>query len=114
MHRADFVFLEHTNRVVARKGITFGFRYRLTEVQTNSPLDVEMLVSYPPLTFGNGERAAQRRPLLVRFRPGDVTRAHFAGFTFDQEFEMVPGEWTVALRYKGRDILNKKFNVVKE
>jgi hypothetical protein len=70
------------------------------------------VVSQPPTQKPSGEisHGYEIDQTTKAWRDGLVEC--FQGFGFDHEYEMVPGRWTIALQYEGREIASQSFVVV--
>ena len=101
---------ETTERIPATMGINFGFHYLVMSAEDkNIVLDVKVL--HPPLTNPNTQETKvsdewQERAHCLMFKG-------FEGWTFDNDWELVPGEWIVQIYYKGEKLVEKSFVIYK-
>lgn len=109
-HRSEAEFIAHTDHVVARKGVSFGFRYRLVNADISGPLDLEHVTTHPDFLARDGRKISSSTTRL-RLAPKDIRSLHYLGYTFDENSEMVAGDWTISLRHEGRIIVSKTFRV---
>jgi hypothetical protein len=106
-------FLETTNRIVAQKGLSFGFRYRLTGLPTNAAVVLDVATIHPEFTLPDGKKDTGR-VLHIECKSTDGTWTHNVGYRFDDDHEMVDGEWRFSISYKTRNIITKTFHVVRK
>jgi hypothetical protein len=88
-------YLDRTRWIPARKGIRFGFDYEILNA-TEGPVEVTVLVKHPEMrkpdgTLSKGFKFKERVPLV------DGKARGFTGYSFDHDYELVPGEWKFEL-----------------
>ena len=111
--RANVEFETQTDRIRAKKGTTFGITYRLSNLGTNSSVSLEVLWSHPPFKPPKqGEPLTQRVPIIHNSKA--ATRPRHLTYTLDEEYELVPGDWTGSVYYSGKLIATKVFHVIVE
>ena len=84
-------FLERTRMIPAKKGVQFGFNYEITGAQ-KGPLEVMIIVTHPRIqkpdgSISSGFKFKEKLPVVDGIAKG------FTGYSFDHEYELVPGEW---------------------
>jgi hypothetical protein len=101
-----------TSSLPAQKGITFGFRYKL-----KAPLDgvlagFELMILHPPMRgVDNKIHTSQSAPIEIDFYKGESD--HDILYVLSEDFEVLPGEWVLQVRYLGSVLISRKFNLVK-
>lgn len=106
-------FTGPADRVPARLGVRFGVRYRVTGVPEGSvaPLTAVWRVPEPGLKDAKtGE--IQREIVSELQRPMGSTSVR--GFRLDSEAELLPGDWTLELRFADRVLLTRTFTLYRE
>ncbi|MEM7709572.1 MAG: DUF3859 domain-containing protein [Pseudomonadota bacterium] len=82
--------------------LSFGFR---TVLDVNGPAqEVTVVVSHPPM----GDRAVTRQEWTDVVEPG-ATSLNL--FTFEEEYEKVPGPWSFAIEIEGTPVVSVPFTV---
>jgi len=96
------VFLRKTTVVPAKIGIGFGIH-----VDIPAPLKgpVIMQTTHPPM----GENGVTVERWDTEITPG---RLNYNGFTFEYDYELLPGPWTIAALVNGRELYKVDFTVV--
>ena len=100
-------YIERTDRIEARLCRSFGIRVKLDDRPLRRvPSRVDVLVRHPTLARLDGKQSAETRfPSYVDSGMSAV------GFTFDHEWEMVAGTWTVIVSSRGEELAHKVFTV---
>ena len=83
----------------------FGFRIGLEAGQPAR--DVTIVVTHPPM----GPRAVTRQSWSDRLEPGEDS---VDLFTFEEDYEKVPGRWTFSVEIDGSVVVEAPFDVVAE
>lgn len=100
-------FVERTDRIEARPCRGFGIRFRLAPPDPAGTTRVTVRVTHPPMAPPGGEvRETGTYPQQVGREPG------FAGYSFDEPWEMVPGTWTFAVLFGDKVLAEQRFEVV--
>ena len=107
--------ITHAERINACLGTQFGIKYVLkgyngevlvpgTPLELTVRLDVEW--SHPPVRAPNGNILTIDRSWTMA-----TPRARFSGWLFEESYELVPGEWTIAFRYGDRLLGQQTFQI---
>lgn len=102
-------FVARTDRVEAKPCRGFGIRFRLSPPDPDPARTVRVTVrvTHPPMALPDGGlRAVSTYPQQVGREPG------FAGYSFDEPWEMVPGTWTFAVLLGDTVLAERRFEVV--
>jgi len=102
--------LKSTTDISAKKGLKFGIRYIIKGFPIGSPVKISFVVLYPEpgLTNpGTGKTELQGMVTMVK-KIGKITAT---GYLFNQDWEMVPGQWTFQIWHDGRKLAEKSFSV---
>lgn len=106
--------IERTTRIVARLGVTFGFTYTIEGPPSNLPANLVLLTRLPQR--GGMLNPANGRPVFQledRFT-GNIGASYTSGFTFDQNWEIVPGTWTLEIWSDNRKLGEQIFEIVRQ
>ncbi|MEM7490744.1 MAG: DUF3859 domain-containing protein [Pseudomonadota bacterium] len=83
--------------------LSFGFRTTLKDGV--GPQEVAIVVTHPPM----GERAVTRQEWVDVLAPGET---NLNLFTFEEEYEKVPGPWAFSVEVDGEAVVTVPFMVV--
>jgi hypothetical protein len=102
------VHLMETKVVRGRLGESFGLEYRIIGTPDCSPVRVVVMIEHPLLINPkNGRRATVTRFATL----GSIGAIQYAGWEFDAEWQIMPGEWTWKLGVNDKVYLEKVFLV---
>jgi hypothetical protein len=107
--RAVLIF--QTNQIPATLGTTFGFQFILESKPVGAVAGVDIVVEHPPFKKPNGETTSTLDKVPWRYRIGEKVGYTY---TFDHEWEAVPGKWTIEVWQGGRRLVGKDFVVKSE
>jgi hypothetical protein len=97
----------------ANKGLNFGFRYVL-----HSPGEdrcgvegFEMFIVHPPIKGPDGqERTTSKVPFKLCFNDGKAE--DFLIYSLEEDYEVLPGSWTMQVRKDGEVLLSRAFTLL--
>lgn len=104
-------FTQFTNRIPGRVGVGFGFQYVIESSPRGSPILVTNVVRFP----GHGLVQSDGRTYKVSKETRQIRIGYpdFYGFGFDNEKEILPGDWIFEVWIDNNRVLTKKFTVVR-
>ena len=109
---ADEIYLlDATQTVVARIGIQFGFRFRISGQPGQRSVPVKLVMKIPP----PGMLAAQNiKPIMADEYAwfGSFGARNFFTLSFEERSDLVPGIWTFEIWIAGKKQAERKFNVI--
>jgi hypothetical protein len=93
-----------------RPRVHFGFRYRVEGPDSGTPVDLTLAVTFPeavhpPAALGLLKRHQRHSQLAV----GAVS---YTGYSFDLDWEFVPGVWTLEVLQGEHQLAALSFTVV--
>ncbi|CAN5722864.1 hypothetical protein BH10PSE6_BH10PSE6_21330 [soil metagenome] len=99
-----------TTTVPMRPGVLFGMRYRVDGASAGDPVDLTLAVQFPTALQPSGAA----RPVTRHERNAilAVGTTSYTGYSFDQDWEFVPGTWTLEVLQRGRKLAEQSFTVV--
>ncbi|MBX3520356.1 MAG: DUF3859 domain-containing protein [Xanthobacteraceae bacterium] len=106
------VLVERTERVAGAKGTNFGFNFQIAGAPQGQLVTVRFVTRFPP----PGLRDPRTGKVLLtsendrQYRIGELA---FRSYGFDEEWEIVPGTWSLEFWYGGKLVGAQKFQVVK-
>lgn len=106
----ETMFVSPTHIIPARTGIHFGYRVAVSGISFQEVVPITVRVLHPPTTHpGTGQTTTKEEwtfPMMFQI-PG------VAVWGFDEDWEAVPGKWTVQVLHQGKLLAEKVFTVVK-
>ena len=102
-------FLEYTTDIPAELGVNFGFQYVINSSPKGKPIRVTSVIKFPE---GGVKRPGGR--LYTESRDSHnviMGKKALHGYGFDEEWEMVPGNWVFELWYRDARLIKKTFTV---
>jgi hypothetical protein len=104
--------VEDTTTVHARIGLEFGIEYVIVGSPKGAQVPIRIVNIYPKQGLRNPKtRKTLRHAEIVRKKTiGDVI---YAGYAFENEWEIVPGVWKFELWHKNRKLAQQSFTVSK-
>ncbi len=104
-----------TNRIPARKGIQFGIRYEVTnlDLKDGETVEITKVTTHPPMKKPDGKVYESfsfvEKSLVTKGRVEAQT-----GYGFDHDYELVPGVWRIEMELAGKTLIAQEFSVFKE
>jgi hypothetical protein len=106
---AKFKLQSQTEIVRAGKGVSFGVNFVLNGVPSGRVVKLTTKITFPPegMTPPSGEHLTCADADLL-FKLGTP---EFLIYTLDNDWEIVPGNWTFEFHFEGRKVSEKRFTV---
>lgn len=104
--------VERTERVAGVKGTNFGFNFQIAGAPAGELITIRFVTRFPP----PGLRDPRTGKVLLTSendRPYRIGELAFRSYAFDEEWEIVPGTWSLEFWYGGKLVGAQKFQVVK-
>ena len=103
---------EATDRIPMVKGTYFAFRYRvynlLKEDAKKPVVEIRKVLIHPTMTLPDGTTTTGwERTDKQRGSTGQVIA--FDGYAFNEDYELVEGEWTFQIWYRDKMMVEQKF-----
>jgi hypothetical protein len=104
-----------TNRIPARIGVNFGIAYEISNLQLKDGETVEVVSAarFPVMTKPDGT-TSNGYDGIVKLRVQDRRAAGSTGYSFEHDYELVPGSWEFEIRFQGRTLCKQEFTVFLE
>ncbi len=100
--------LTPTVRVPARIGTNFGFRFELNGETGGKYIEYVRIIKTPRLTNPNNGKTTEVFEDVISAPAGRIL---FAGYTFEYEWELVPGEYTIQVLHDNKLLAEKTFHI---
>ena len=101
---------KQTDQIPGKLGVNFGFRYKLTGPEDNVELTMKVLHPKALVDPHSGRSYKVSEWSSLSFPGDDNTNS---GWTFEQEWEIAEGKWTMQL-WQGRALLAAKDFIIKK
>lgn len=103
--------IQTTTIIPARPCISFGLEYRIVGRPNGVKVPITMVARFPKqgLYDPDTKRSVYRYETVMDRTIGDV---HFRSYTFDREWEVVPGVWILEFWYQGRKLVEQSFTLI--
>ncbi len=108
---SDIKLLESTTTIPARLGSNFGFRYRI--IGEGKSVTVKLVTHIPEPGLRNPETGNTNVTSVV-YIERSIGAVNFTSYSFDHDWEVVPGTWTKEIWVGDRKLASQSFNVVKQ
>ncbi|MBF0342373.1 MAG: DUF3859 domain-containing protein [Magnetococcales bacterium] len=102
--------LRRTEGIPASKGVEFGIEYVAFSTDSNQKIKLTLELTHPPVTDPKTKQTSSSETWEKEITPGVKFQS---GFGFDQDWEVVPGPWTLKITSGCRNTLEKTFAVHK-
>lgn len=105
--------VEKTRLIPVEKGRLFGFRFRISGVNSNVGLiPLELVVEHPLMKKPDGtESRGYRYPIELKLQDGVVEDK--TGYSLNQDYELVEGEWRFEYRFMNKPLMEQRFTTYK-
>ncbi len=102
------VLVAQTNQIPTNLGTTFGFQFVLNGKPVGAVADVDIIVEHPAFKKPDGETTGTSDKVPWRYRIGEKVGYTY---TFDHDWEALPGKWTIEVWRGGKRLAGKEFTV---
>lgn len=104
--------IQDTTTVPAKIGLEFGIQYLIVGAPKGAQVPIRIVNVYPPpgLKNPNSKEPIRRAEIVRNKTVGDVI---YAGYGFENAWEIVPGTWTIELWHKDRKLAQQSFTVTR-
>jgi hypothetical protein len=112
VNSVDYKFVSDTTTVPARRGVGFGFEYRLVGEPGGAKVSVRSVTIFPAGGLRNPKtgQTFQRSEYVETKSIGEVL---LKGYTLDEDWEVVPGLWGLQVWSGDLMLIEQYFTLVK-
>jgi hypothetical protein len=100
--------ISESKTLKAVRGATFGFTYLIKGVPDGEMSRFEMRALHPPMTGPSGKTTTESRVDTQVFGEQGVAVNDII-YVLAEPFEVLPGNWTLQLLYKGKAVVSRQF-----
>ncbi len=109
--------LRSTTRIPAKMGTWFGIFYQVRVPAGAGEIELTHVTRSPGLHLPDGtvKRSEERKATVgVKGSRSANTFASFMGFGFTRDYELVPGTWTLEVRFRGSIVCKQEFEITRD
>ena len=101
-----------THTVPAQRGVTFGFKYRVIGSSAGNEVELTKITTFPPpgLRPPGASGPVTKTERTLRNKVGET---RFTSYVLSNDYEVVPGVWTIELWAGGRRLASESFTLTK-
>ena len=102
--------MEETDRIPAKIGNLFGFRFKINGKPDGAVIKTKCITILPStgLTHPETGETVYREVFFDEIKIGEM---RIRGYSFDYEWELVPGVWTFQIWYQEQKLAERSFFV---
>ncbi|HEY3641334.1 MAG TPA: DUF3859 domain-containing protein [Xanthobacteraceae bacterium] len=106
----NFRRADATTTIPAQSGVRFGIEFKVIGAPANKSVSLKKVVVFPAAGLHSPAipETLYRNETTADATVGEIT---YAGYKFDDPWELVPGPWSIQLWYGGRMLAEQKFTV---
>lgn len=107
-----FKLVEATDKIPARVGVEFGFEYKLDGAPDGAEVTLRYVNVYP--APGLADPGSAKPVLSDTFeRKKKIGAVNYLGYGFENDWELVPGTWTMEIWSGDHKLASESFTVAK-
>jgi len=110
---ATWTFVSDSDDVSGKPGTQFGVEFRIDGEPRGDGVTVYLLLIFPPQGIHNPNTGRTMYAAKVAFPNMKIGALCLVGYGFDNEWEIVPGQWTQQIWYQDKMLGERKFTVGK-
>ncbi|MCP3930555.1 MAG: DUF3859 domain-containing protein [Bacteroidetes bacterium] len=110
-HVARFKGIDQQTEIIPLKiGTRFGARYLIEGQPKGRRIQLQHAGIHPELSNPSTGKTFTNYKYSISAKIGEINTI---GYTFDHDWELVPGKWTFQVFYQNKVVLEKQFTVIK-
>lgn len=106
------VLIKKTDRIPLLKDIYFAFDYTIRGFH-DGKVQLDWTVTHPVIIKPNGSQSSGYS-YVREFVIKDGKTSGTSGYILNQDYELVPGQWTFSYSYQGTELVRKSFTVFRQ
>lgn len=101
-----------THTIPAQRGVIFGFRYKVLGGSTGDDVELTKVTTFPPpgLRPPGSSAPVSKTERTIQTKIGET---RFTPYILSDDYELVPGVWTIELWAGGRRLASENFTLTK-
>jgi len=109
----NWTFVSSSDDVPGKPGTQFGIEFRIDGEPRGDDVTVYLLLIFPPQGIHNPNTGRTMYAAKVAFPNMKIGALCLVGYGFDNDWEIVPGQWTQQIWYQNKMLAERKFTVGK-
>ena len=109
--QGEGVLQKKTTVIPLIKNTFFGYKFTISNIDDESVKLLTLVIEHPSIVALDGI-SNSRLAMQIRKRPKNGVITSQIGYVLNQDYEMVPGEWTLEVFLDKKMILEKTFTTV--
>lgn len=102
-------FVKATQRIPLIKGAQMYMQYRLWYLPDKlAYADLKRVLKHPKMTLPDGSTTTGS-DFVIKRRVNSNQVISYTGYGFDEDYEMVEGEWSIEIWYQNKKLIDQKF-----
>lgn len=102
--------IEQTDNIPAKLGVSFGLRYKILGKSNGDTVTLEKEVLFPETTNPGTGKTSSRSVTNLSKKIGST---YYTGLSFEEPWELVPGQYKISIFYNGSKLAEKIFFIEK-
>ena len=107
----EVTLVEKTTNIPKKKGIIFGIEWEAQGLP-DMPIKIAMRVKHPQTTKPDGTVSTGFEEILPFFPEKGEIKKRGDYYRLSEDWEMLPGEWSLAMVYEGKVLCEKVFHII--
>ncbi len=107
----DVRLSRETKRVPLTKGLIFGYKWRLQGLKDDRPVEITYRVKHPPIVNHKGVQS-EKSEVRMQIAPIGGACEMIASYRLSEDYELVPGIWTISVFLGDQVVTEMPFEVV--
>lgn len=99
--------VQPANAIKPEVDMVFGFRYKIMGLPDKTYYDFTVTVNHPPILVNGKIHVFYKTTIQEQVEDGQIDSSVI--YTIKNDFELVPGLWTLELIYQDRVLLSRQF-----
>jgi len=109
----DWEFVSDSHDVAAKVGTQFGIEFQIAGAPAGGNVTLHLAVIFPPVGIHNPNTGVTLHEAKVAFPNMKIGALSLLGYGFDNEWEIVPGLWTLQVWYQDQMLAAQSFTIAK-
>ena len=105
------LFLQRTDHIPGLLNTHFGYTFEIAGLLAGTRAALTCVTSHPPIRTPDGQVLTQHRWNAARVVGSNGVVNSFMGYSFEESYEIVYGEWVMEVLLDGKRVLQKRFTV---
>lgn len=109
----DIRLAKKTKIIPLTKGLIFGYKWRIQGLKDDRPIEITYRMKHPPIVNLKGIRS-EKSEVPMQIIPIGGAHEGIASYKLSEDYELVPGIWTLTILFGEQIIAEMSFQVVEQ